>query len=43
MTQDTTEKLLFEVRLSSEQLKAEMDKVRTQQRGLTTDIAKTRL
>ncbi|WP_045689408.1 hypothetical protein [Hymenobacter sp. AT01-02] len=39
---DETEKVLFEIRLGSEQLKAEMEKVRTQQRGLTTDIAKTR-
>ncbi|TGE22825.1 hypothetical protein [Hymenobacter metallicola] len=42
MANDQTEKVLFEIRLGSEQLKAEMDKVRIQQRGLTTDIAKTR-
>lgn len=39
---DETEKVLFQITLNSEQLKAEMEKVRTQQRGLTTDIAKTR-
>ncbi|TGD80302.1 hypothetical protein [Hymenobacter wooponensis] len=42
MAQDQTEKLLFEVRLNAEQLKAESDAVRKKQAELTTAIAATR-
>ncbi|HEX8425649.1 hypothetical protein [Hymenobacter sp.] len=42
MAQDSTERVLFEVKLNAEQLKQESDAVRAKQAGLTTAIAATR-